>query len=84
AGDSDRAGVLLKEAAAEAGFEDMVWTNPLGICSTLAIRSAAGGAAELRRTVDLVHGEVAASWLDAVAGTVSIRVIAPRDEDAVH
>ncbi|RII92824.1 glycoside hydrolase N-terminal domain-containing protein, partial [Clavibacter michiganensis] len=50
AGDPDTASAELMAGARDSGYgDDLVWTDPLGICATLVIRTP-GGVADMRRT----------------------------------
>ncbi len=84
-GDGARAGELLSRAAAASGYPDgLIWTNPLGICATLVLRTGAAGGELTRRIVDLEHGEIAVEWDHPEAGTVRLRALAPRNGETVH
>ncbi|MCR2812402.1 glycoside hydrolase family 95 protein [Microbacterium sp. zg.Y1084] len=75
AGRSADAGAAMMAAAVAAGSpEDLVWTDPLGICATLTL-SVGGAGPTSRRTMDPVHGEVAVHW-DVPA--VTLHAGAPR------
>ncbi|WP_435093994.1 glycosyl hydrolase family 95 catalytic domain-containing protein [Clavibacter michiganensis] len=68
--------------ARDSGYgDDLVWTDPLGICATLVIRTA-GGVADMRRTMDPAGGESAISWTDLAGGRHALRLVAPRDGSA--
>ncbi|MEV1131155.1 glycoside hydrolase N-terminal domain-containing protein [Agromyces sp. NPDC049794] len=83
AGDSARASDLVTEAARRSGFDGgLIWTDPLGICATLAIATP-GGASEVRRSIDPEHGEVAVSWTDSSGGLHTVRALAPRDSESI-
>ncbi|WP_250891075.1 glycoside hydrolase family 95 protein [Clavibacter michiganensis] len=78
AGDADTASAELEAAARDDGYGDgLVWTDPLGICATLVIRTP-GGAVGMRRSVDPVGGEVAIAWADRDGGRHAVRMVAPR------
>ncbi|RIJ45312.1 hypothetical protein DZG00_14935, partial [Clavibacter lycopersici] len=83
AGDADTASAELLAGARDSGYgDDLVWTDPLGICATLVVRTAggvAGGAAGMRRTMDPVGGEAGIEWTDLTGGRHALRLIAPRD-----
>ncbi|RII96095.1 hypothetical protein DZF97_18055, partial [Clavibacter nebraskensis] len=82
AGDPDTASAELMAGARDSGYGDgLVWTDPLGICSTLVIRTA-GGVADVRRTIDQAGGESAIAWTDLAGGRHALRLIAPRDGTA--
>lgn len=84
AGDSTRASALVTEAARRSGYDgDLIWTDPLGICATLAIATP-GGASEVRRSIDPEHGEVAVSWTDSSGGRHTVRALAPRDSESIY
>ena len=82
-GDGDLAADLMMDAARPQGFDQLIWTNPLAICATLAIRSSADGSEPVHRTIDLEHGEVGIEWDDPVGGRVTLRALAPRDTETV-
>ncbi|KZC94381.1 glycosyl hydrolase family 95 catalytic domain-containing protein [Clavibacter tessellarius] len=78
AGDADTASAELEAAARDDGYGDgLVWTDPLGICATLVIRTP-GGAVGMRRSIDPVGGEVAIAWVDRDGGRHAVRMVAPR------
>ncbi|WP_277621590.1 glycosyl hydrolase family 95 catalytic domain-containing protein [Clavibacter michiganensis] len=82
AGDPDTASAELMAGARDSGYgDDLVWTDPLGICATLVIRTA-GGVADMRRTMDPAGGESAIAWTDLAGGRHALRLIAPRDGTA--
>ncbi len=79
AGDADAASAELMAGARDSGYGDgLVWTDPLGICATLVIRTP-GGAARMRRTLDPAGGESAVEWTDDAGGRHALRFLAPRD-----
>lgn len=83
-GDAGAASELLTAAIRASGYPDgLIWTDPLGICATLTLRTGGAADASLEREVDLVHGEVATLWDDEAGGRCVLRVVAPRDEPAV-
>lgn len=63
-GDGERAAPIMMEAARTSGFPDgVVWTNPLGICATLVVRTSSADAVDhMSRHIDLEHGEIATEW----------------------
>ena len=78
AGDADAATAELMAGARDDGYGDgLVWTDPLGICATVVIRTP-GGAVGMRRSIDPVGGEVAIAWADGDGGRHVVRMIAPR------
>ncbi|MFT2690316.1 glycosyl hydrolase family 95 catalytic domain-containing protein [Clavibacter zhangzhiyongii] len=81
AGDADAASAELTAGARDSGYGDgLVWTDPLGICATLLIRTPGGvGADGMRRTIDPAGGEVAIAWADRDGGRHAVRLVAPRD-----
>ncbi|UVJ41292.1 glycosyl hydrolase family 95 catalytic domain-containing protein [Arthrobacter sp. CJ23] len=82
-GDADVAGAALSEGARASGYGDgLIWTDPLGLCATLTIRTP-GGVAELRRTIDPLLGEVAVEWTDLELGRHALRLIAPHGGESV-
>lgn len=82
-GDGAGAGRALKAAAEAAGIDRMIWTNPMAMCATLRVRSAANGTEPVLRTIDLEHGEAGVEWDDPDGGRVRLRMIAPRDTETV-
>ncbi|WP_108251439.1 glycosyl hydrolase family 95 catalytic domain-containing protein [Planctomonas deserti] len=83
-GDGSRAGDLMMRGAAASGYGDgLIWTNPLGICATLVVRTEAGDDAPVRRSIDLEHGEIAVEWEHPEGGRVRLRAVAPRDGETV-
>ncbi|MFS4505238.1 glycosyl hydrolase family 95 catalytic domain-containing protein [Clavibacter sp. Sh2141] len=82
AGDADAASAELTAAARDDGYgDDLIWTDPLGICATLVVGTP-GGAVGMRRTMDPVGGEVAIEWRDLAGGRHALRLLAPRDGEA--
>ena len=83
AGDDEEASALVSAAARADGYDKgLVWTDPLGICGTLSVRTP-GGVASARRLMDPLGGEVAVEWVDLDGGTHAVRMFAPRDEETV-
>lgn len=83
AGDSERASDLVTEAARRSGYDGgLIWTDPLGICATLAIATPAG-CSEVRRSIDPEHGEISVSWSDLAGGRHTVRALAPRDSETI-
>ncbi|WP_448003393.1 glycosyl hydrolase family 95 catalytic domain-containing protein [Agromyces bauzanensis] len=83
AGDSARASDLVTEAARQSGYDgDLIWTDPLGICATLTMKTP-GGSSDVRRSIDPEHGEVAVSWSDLEGGRHTVRALAPRDSETI-
>ncbi|MBF4618600.1 glycoside hydrolase N-terminal domain-containing protein [Clavibacter sp. VKM Ac-2873] len=81
-GDPDTATAELMAGARDSGYgDDLVWTDPLGICATVVIRTP-GGVAGTRRTMDPVGGESAIAWTDLAGGRHALRLLAPRDGEA--
>jgi alpha-L-fucosidase 2 len=84
-GNGTRAGELMTQAAAASGYGDgLIWTNPLGICATLVLRTASDEGVPGRRVLDLEHGEIAIEWNHPDAGVVRLRALAPRDGETVY
>ncbi|WKK70337.1 hypothetical protein Q0F99_10555 [Rathayibacter oskolensis] len=83
AGDADTASAALAAGARASGYDDgLIWTDPLGLCATLTVRTP-GGVAEARRLVDPLLGEVAVEWTDGSGGRHALRLIAPRGTASV-
>lgn len=83
AGDNEAAAVSMTDGARASGYDDnLIWTDPLGICATLCVRSP-HGVASARRVIDPLRGEVAVEWVDPLEGRHAIRILAPRDEETV-
>lgn len=83
-GDAGRAAELMMRGARASGYDGgLIWTNPLGICATLVVRTASSGAVG-RRVIDLEHGEVVSEWEHPEGGAVRLRALAPRDGEIVH
>lgn len=79
AGDPGLAGRLLTSAVRESGLGDgLVWTDPLGICATLEIRTDGAGEHPVRE-IDLEHGEASVCSRGAHGGRDRLRVLATRD-----
>lgn len=84
AGDADTASAALARGARESGYDDgLIWTDPLGICATVALRTP-GGVAEVRRTIDPLLGEVAVDWTDLAGRRHAVRLLAPHGGERVH
>lgn len=81
-GDSAGASGVLEEAARAAGYDELVWTDPLGMCATLSL-TMPGGVASFSRTMDLARGTVAVSWTDDHGGSHRVQLVAPRGFDTV-
>ncbi|WP_194244887.1 glycosyl hydrolase family 95 catalytic domain-containing protein [Clavibacter capsici] len=82
AGDADTASAELMAGARDSGYGDgLVWTDPLGICATLVIRTP-DGVTRMRRTMDPAGGESAVEWTDAAGGRHALRLLAPQDGEA--
>lgn len=82
-GDSKSAGQILEKVAIEHGFDDLVWTNPLGMCANLRICSSVPVSESHVRAINLSRGEVATSWQLFDGGALTIRVVAPRGCESV-
>lgn len=83
AGDADDAGTALGQAGRAAGYDEaLIWTDPLGLCATLTIRTP-GGVAESRRIINPLLGEVAVEWTDLALGRHALRLIAPYGGESV-
>ncbi|SMH43001.1 hypothetical protein SAMN06295885_2127 [Rathayibacter oskolensis] len=78
AGDADAASAALADGARASGYgEGLIWTDPLGLCATLTIRTP-GGVTETRRLIDPLAGEAAVEWTDLEGGRHALRLLAPR------
>ena len=82
-GDNELASGLMMQAANTAGFDKLIWTNPLAICATLTLRSTATGAEPTVRQIDLEHGEAGVEWDDPEGGRVTVGMLAPRGTETV-
>ncbi|TCL83266.1 MULTISPECIES: glycoside hydrolase family 95-like protein [unclassified Rathayibacter] len=84
AGDADAASEALTRGARSSGYDGgLIWTDPLGICATVSIRTA-GGVASSRRLIDPRLGEVAVEWTDLDGGRHAVRLIAPHGGESVR
>ncbi|WP_168404513.1 glycosyl hydrolase family 95 catalytic domain-containing protein [Arthrobacter silvisoli] len=82
-GEADAASAALGEGARASGYGDgLIWTDPLGLCATLTVRTA-GGVAESQRTIDPLLGEVAVEWTDLEFRRHALRLIAPHGGESV-
>lgn len=81
-GDRDAAADLFAHALADAGFDDLIWTDPLGMCAALTIQSD-GGVVDPRRTIDPQRGVVAVHWRDESGAARRVSLVAPRGYDTV-
>jgi hypothetical protein len=84
AGDADAASEALLRGARSSGYDGgLMWTDPLGICATVSIRTA-GGVASSRRLIDPRLGEVAVEWTDLDGGRHAVRLLAPHGGESVR
>ncbi|WP_164874552.1 glycosyl hydrolase family 95 catalytic domain-containing protein [Rathayibacter festucae] len=84
AGDAEAASEALTRGARSSGYDGgLIWTDPLGICATVSIRTA-GGVASSRRLIDPLLGEVAVEWTDLDGGRHAVRLIAPHGGESVR
>ncbi|MGR6742363.1 glycosyl hydrolase family 95 catalytic domain-containing protein [Microbacterium sp. F1-18] len=82
-GDSRLAGDIFDSALAEAGFADLVWTDPLALCGSLTVTTP-GGCASTTREIDLARGMASVTWRDDSGATHRVRVVAARGTDTVE
>ena len=69
----------MTEAAKACGYDEgLIWTDPLGICASLVIRSDEEAVRALHRTVDPELGEVSVEWQSQAGGRTTLRAITPR------
>lgn len=78
----ESASTVLRAALTAAGYDGLVWTDPLGLCAVLSL-STPGGASEVERTVDLERGVATVSWLDDGGARHRAHTVAVRDTDTV-
>lgn len=78
----ESASTVLRAALTAAGYDGLVWTDPLGLCAVLSL-STPGGASEVERTVDLERGVATVSWLDDGGAQHRAHTVAVRDTDTV-
>ncbi|NRG41177.1 hypothetical protein HRK28_09605 [Rathayibacter sp. VKM Ac-2835] len=84
AGDADAASEALTRGARSSGYDGgLIWTDPLGICATVSIRTA-GGVASSRRLIAPLLGEVAVEWVDLDGGRHAVRLLAPHGGESVR
>ncbi|MCJ1671692.1 hypothetical protein MT355_00275 [Rathayibacter sp. VKM Ac-2929] len=84
AGDAEAASEALTRGARSSGYDGgLIWTDPLGICATVSIRTA-GGVASSRRLIDPLLGEVAVEWTDLDGGRHAVRLLAPHGGESVR
>ncbi|MCJ1686923.1 glycoside hydrolase family 95-like protein [Rathayibacter sp. VKM Ac-2927] len=84
AGDADAASEALTRGARSSGYDGgLIWTDPLGICATVSIRTD-GGVASSRRLIDPRLGEVAVEWTDLDGGRHAVRLLAPHGGESVR
>ncbi|XAS74497.1 hypothetical protein VUN82_12000 [Micrococcaceae bacterium Sec5.1] len=82
-GDADAANAAVSDGVRASGYGDgLIWTDPLGLCATLTIRTP-GGVSESHRTIDPLLGEVAIEWTDLELGRHALRLIAPHGSESV-
>ncbi|MHC2187329.1 alpha-L-fucosidase 2 [Rathayibacter agropyri] len=83
-GDSDTASELLNQAARDSGYDGgLIWTDPLGLCATVTIRTP-GGVAAMTRLIDPLGGEAAVEWTDLDGGLHAVRLLAPHGGEGVR
>ena len=83
AGDAGEASAALTQGSRASGYGDaLIWTDPLGLCATLTIRTP-GGVAEARRIIDPLLGEVTVEWTDLAHRQHTLRFIAPYGSESV-
>ncbi|WP_146076871.1 glycoside hydrolase family 95-like protein [Rathayibacter sp. AY1A5] len=84
AGDSDTATALLARAARDSGYDGcLIWTDPLGLCATVTLRTP-GGVASAVRLIDPLGGEAAVEWTDEDGGRHAVRLLAPHGGEGVR
>ncbi|WP_181070387.1 glycosyl hydrolase family 95 catalytic domain-containing protein [Rathayibacter rathayi] len=84
AGDSDTASDLLARGARDSGYDgSLIWTDPLGLCATVSLRTP-GGVASAIRLVDPLGGETAVEWSDLSGGRHAVRLLAPHGGEGVR
>lgn len=83
AGDSGSADELLGAALSDAGFTDLVWTDPLALCGSLTVTTP-GGCAATTREIDLVRGVASVTWRDHSDTLRRVSVVAPRATDTIE
>ncbi|QHC61648.1 hypothetical protein GSU69_02315 [Rathayibacter festucae] len=84
AGDAEAASEALTRGARSSGYDGgLIWTDPLGICATVSIRTT-GGVASSRRLIDPRLGEVAVEWTDLDGGRHAVRLLAPHGGESVR
>lgn len=82
-GDAEVASAALGYGVRASGYGDgLIWTDPLGLCATLTIRTP-GGVSESQRTIDPLLGEVAVEWTDLELRRHALRLIAPHGGESV-
>lgn len=83
AGDSGSAAEILGAALTDAGFTDLVWTDPLALCGSLTVTTP-GGCTETTREIDLVRGVATVIWRDDSGASHRVGVVAPRGSDTIE
>ncbi|MCA4131728.1 glycoside hydrolase family 95 protein [Arthrobacter sp. M4] len=82
-GDAEVASAALGDGVRASGYGDsLIWTDPLGLCATLTIRTP-GGVSESQRIIDPLLGEVAVEWTDLELKRHALRLIAPHGGESV-
>lgn len=80
-GDAAAAAQVVSAAVAEAGYDQLIWTDPLAPCSELRLRFGGGAADDYRRAVDFESGQVRLTW---DGGGREVLVSAPRGTSLVE
>lgn len=83
-GDAPAAAEIIDSAVRAAGFDDLIWTDPLAPCSVITWRPDGDPVTTgYRRDLDFVAGVATVSW-PAGDGRTELRIKSPRGTDRVE
>lgn len=74
---------IFDAALTDAGFAELVWTDPLALCGSLTVATSGGCSTEARE-IDLVRGVASVAWRDESDASHRVSVVAPRASDTIE